>query len=258
MDGTEGSLVDVPGGRVWVRRWEAGGPERPPILLLHDSLGSVEQWRDFPEALAAAASRPVLAYDRLGFGRSSPRAGRPSFAFVAEEAEGVFPALREALGIGDFALFGHSVGGAMALAIAAAHRGCEAVVTECAQAFVEERTLAGIREARARFQDPAAFARLERYHGDKARWVLDAWTEVWLAEGFRDWNLDAVLPRVTCPILAIHGEGDPFGSSAFPRRIVTGAGGLAASVLLGGCAHVPHRERRAEVLRLAAGFLECT
>jgi pimeloyl-ACP methyl ester carboxylesterase len=114
------SLVEVPGGSVFVRHWRVRHSDRPPIILLHDSLGSVDLWRDFPAALAHATTRPVLAYDRLGFGRSTPRSERPSVEFIAEEAETCFPALQRALGIPRFALFGHSVGGAMALVIAAA------------------------------------------------------------------------------------------------------------------------------------------
>lgn len=156
------SFVDAPGGgRLFVRSWNIACGAAAPILLLHDSLGSVEQWRDFPEALARATGRRVVAYDRLGFGQSSPRSARPSAGFIAEEGTRYFPALARALGITRCALFGHSVGGAMALGIAASHpQLVEAVITEAAQAFVEARTLAGIRSAAAQFADPAQFARL--------------------------------------------------------------------------------------------------
>ena len=247
--------VDVPGGRVFLRRWTPAVTQRAPLVLLHDSLGSVEQWRDFPLALAAATLREVIAYDRLGFGKSSARDALPSPDFIAEEGTVHFPALRDALGLERYALFGHSVGGAMAIAIAANDARCEAVVTESAQAFVEARTLEGIRAAKAQFADPAQFAKLARWHGDKARWVLQAWTAVWLASAFQSWSLDALLPRVACPVLAIHGDRDEFGSVAFPQRIAERAGGVSQAVVLEGCGHVPHRERRDEVLRLAADFL---
>jgi pimeloyl-ACP methyl ester carboxylesterase len=227
-----------------------------PVLLLHDSLGSVDQWRDFPAALAEGTGRAVLAYDRLGFGQSTPRRDLPSREFISEEANEVFPVLREALDLRAFVLFGHSVGGAMALAIAAsAGPACEGVVTESAQAFVEERTLAGIREARAGFQDPASFQRLVRWHGERARWVLDAWTETWLSPAFRSWNLDAVLPGVICPVLALHGDRDEFGSGAFPERIVGGVAGPARMAILEDCGHVPHRERPEEVVGRVVDFL---
>jgi pimeloyl-ACP methyl ester carboxylesterase len=254
--GISESLAEVPGGRVFVRRFSAPGVNRPPIILLHDSLGSVEQWRDFPAALSDATGREVIAYDRLGFGRSAARTRLPSVHFVREEAQGYFPALQRALGITDFVLFGHSVGGAMALSIAAVNGGCRAVVTEAAQAFVEPRTLSGIEEAKKQFEQPGQFDRLVRWHGEKARWVLDAWTSVWLSPQFAAWSLDEELARVRCPVLAIHGDKDEFGSVEFPRRIAAGVKGPSQLALLAGCGHVPHRERKEEVLRLCASFLE--
>ena len=255
--GVSEALIEVPGGSVFVRRWSLGHGSDAPIVLLHDSLGSVDQWRDFPAALAAAARRDVIAYDRLGFGRSTPRQERPSVDFISEEARTSFPAMKHALGITRLALLGHSVGGAMALVIAASHgESCEAVITEAAQAFVEPRTLAGIRSARAQFGDPEHFEKIARWHGDKARWVLDAWTEVWLSAEFSSWQLDPYLDRVTCPVLAIHGELDEYGSAEFPRRITSKVKGPAELVILKQCGHVPHRERREEVLRLTSSFLE--
>lgn len=248
--------VAVPGGDLFVRRWEAEPAGRAPIVLLHDSLGCVDLWRDFPAALAAATSRTVFAYDRLGFGQSSPRSGSPSLNFIDEEAALHFPALADALGLDRAILFGHSVGGAMALSIAAHHPDrCKAVITESAQAFVEERTLDGIRTAKAGFADPEAFARLTRWHGERARWVLDAWTETWLAPEFRTWSLNARLGAICCPVLALHGDGDEFGSAAFPRRIADGVAGPARMEILPSCGHVPHREMTAEVLQRARDFL---
>ena len=244
--------VAVPGGDLFVRRWRGGSGA--PIVLFHDSLGSVEQWRAFPARLADATGRDVVAYDRLGFGKSSPRRERPSPRFVEEEAE-VFAALLSALGLSRAALFGHSVGGAMALAIAAAHGdACEAVVSESAQAFVEERTLEGIRAAMRRF-DAEGLARLEKWHGGKAPWVLDAWAGRWLDPEFRGWTLDPILAKVARPVLAIHGDRDEFGSDAFPRRIAKGVRGPSELALLSDCGHVPHRERPEEIVKLVAGFL---
>lgn len=253
---SEDIRVAIPGGEVFVRRWRpVDAASHTPLILLHDSLGCVELWRDFPEQLARRLQRPVLAYDRLGFGRSSPRTAIPGPDFIDEEAQRDFPALRAALGIGRYALFGHSVGGGMALAIAASDEHCLAVVSESTQAFVEPRTLAGIREAQAVFEAPARFERLERAHGDKARWVLDAWTRVWLSPAFADWNLDAQLARIHCPVLAIHGDRDEYGSVAFPRRIAEGVGGAAETMVVPGCGHVPHRERVDAVLDRVVSFL---
>lgn len=250
--------VPIVDGTLFVRRWDPPGARAmPPLVLLHDSLGSVGLWRDFPAQLATSLARPVLAYDRAGFGHSSPRSDAASPGFIDDEATRVFPALRDALGLDAFALFGHSVGGAMAIAIAATQgEACRFVVAESAQAFVEPRTLAGIRAAKARFQDPAAFERLSKWHGERARWVLSAWTDVWLDERFRDWSLDAWLPRVRCPVLAIHGDRDEYGSVAFPRRIADGVAGPARCEVMEDTGHVPHRERPEAVLQRVTGFVE--
>jgi pimeloyl-ACP methyl ester carboxylesterase len=253
----EDTRVDVDGGRIFVRQWTPDAAASvPPLVLLHDSLGSVELWRDFPAALARCLGRRVIAYDRLGFGRSSACERAPSLDFILEEAQAHFPALRDALGLERYGLFGHSVGGAMAVVIAALDgTRCRLIVTESAQAFVEARTLDGIRAAQAQFENADAFARLERWHGAKARWVLDAWTQAWLDPAFADWNLDAWLPRVCCPVLAIHGDRDEYGSAAFPERIARGVQGPAECVILDGCGHVPHRERPERVLALVSRFL---
>ncbi|HQR44966.1 MAG TPA: alpha/beta hydrolase [Thermoanaerobaculia bacterium] len=247
----------VPGGEVFVRQWDPGPGGKLPFVLLHDSLGSVEQWRAFPDALATATSRRVVAYDRVGFGRSSPRTDPPSAGFIDDEAKLSFPAVARELALHGYVLFGHSVGGAMALTIAA-HQpdSCHAVITESAQAFVAERTLAGIRAAKEGFRDAAQFSKLTRWHGERARWVLEAWTEAWLSPAFRTWSLDDRLGKIQCPVLAIHGDTDEYGSCDFPRRIATGVRGPAQMEILAACGHVPHREKEGEVLRLVRAFLE--
>jgi pimeloyl-ACP methyl ester carboxylesterase len=225
-------------------------------VLLHDSLGCVELWRDFPARLAAATGRRVIAYDRLGFGRSGARVYPPSFDFIAEEATTGFAALRERLGLERFAVLGHSVGGGMAVNIAARHaQACTALVTIAAQAFVERRTLDGLHAARAAFAEPGAVERLARYHGDKARWVLSAWLDTWLDPAFADWSLAPVLPRVRCPLLVLHGELDEYGSTAHPRLIGELAGQPAGVQILPGVGHVPQREQPDEVVRRVATFL---
>jgi pimeloyl-ACP methyl ester carboxylesterase len=132
---------------------------------------------------------------------------------------------------------------------------CEALVTIAAQARVEEQTLAGLRTARALFADPAQLERLGRHHGDKARWVLAAWLDTWLDPAFAGWTLAPVLPRVTCPVLALHGEDDDYGSAAQPRMIGELSAGPARVEILPGVGHVPQRERPDDVVRHVAGFL---
>ena len=250
--------ITCPNGRLFTREWRTEGiePAGSPLVLLHDSLGCVELWREFPALLATATGRRVIAYDRLGFGRSDARAARPSAHFVAKEATTAFPAVREQLGIVRFVAIGHSVGGGMAVEIAAhERRDCVALVTLSAQAFVEDRTIAGLSLAKEHFADPAQVERLSRYHGDKAAWALDAWLATWLDPAYAGWTLADVLPRVTCPVLAIHGAQDEYGSSAHPTLIGERAGGPARVEILEGVGHLPHRERPELVVRLIADFL---
>ncbi|QQP94964.1 alpha/beta fold hydrolase [Lysobacter enzymogenes] len=247
--------IATPHGRLFAQRWHAGG-DAAPIVLLHDSLGCVELWRDFPAALAAATARDVVAYDRLGFGRSDPHPGRLDAGFIAAEAGAGFAHVREAFALEHFVAFGHSVGGGMAVGCAARYPAqCRALVTESAQAFVEDRTRDGILAARAAFAEPGQVERLGKYHGDKAAWVLSAWIDTWLAPAFADWNLDAQLAGVHCPTLAVHGERDEYGSVRHPERIAAGVRGPATLSVLPGCGHVPHRERAGETLDLIAAWL---
>jgi pimeloyl-ACP methyl ester carboxylesterase len=252
----EAFRVDVPGGRVFVKRWVPGSDtKKSPVILLHDSLGSVDLWRDFPPKLAEGLSRCVVAYDRLGFGKSDARDSLPSIGFIEEEAIKYFPAIKEQLAVRRYVLLGHSVGGGMAIHIAAHDPDCQAVVTVSAQAFVENRTVKGIQEAKRMFDQPGQIERLEKWHGPKAAWVLRAWTDRWLSARFKDWSLRPAIERVHCPVLSIHGDSDEYGSSAFPEFIVNHSGGPAGMLLMENCGHMPHKEKPQEVIRAAKEFL---
>lgn len=203
--------------------------------------------------LARQTSRTVIAYDRIGFGRSDPYPGSIGFDFVAREAEEIVAQLCTALGLGHFVACGHSVGGGMAIETAARFPDrCEALVTMAAQAFVEERTVQGITAAARQFRTTEALARLRRYHGEKAEWVVDAWVDTWLAPEFAAWNVDEALAKITCPILAIHGDGDEYGSVEHPVRI---AGERNEIRILPGAGHVLHREDPAGLAASIARFL---
>jgi len=253
--------IETGQGHLLARCWQTPGRDGDadscaPIVLFHDSLGCVELWRGFPALLAEHTGRTVIAYDRLGFGQSDRRTDRLGVNFIQEEAQRFFPLLREQMGFDRFIAFGHSVGGGMATHCAAMHASCEALITESAQAFVEDRTRAGIMEAQELFREPESRARLQRYHGDKTDWVLDAWIGTWLSPAFADWSLREVLPQVRCPTLVIHGSDDEYGSHLHPELIARSVGGTAQLEILAGTRHVPHREQESLVLRKVSDFLE--
>ncbi len=244
-------------GRLHAKIWN--GPHAahpPPFVLFHDSLGCVALWRDFPEKLAAATERAVIAYDRLGFGKSDAHPGNLDFKLIRDEASYVLPALRKQFAFDQFIAFGHSVGGGMAIECAAAFPDlCVALITESAQTFVEDRTLDGIRDARRAFAQDAQVERLRKYHGDKAAWVLSAWVDTWLAPEFAAWNLDRALTQVRCPVLAIHGGRDEYGSIRHPERIAALANAPVTLKILAQYGHVPHREAESAVLEWVANFV---
>ncbi|WP_370599662.1 alpha/beta fold hydrolase [Pseudomonas nitroreducens] len=243
-------------GQLFAQDWTPDETRGEPILLLHDSLGCVALWRDFPEQLARTTGRPVIAYDRLGFGRSERYPGALPLGFIDDEARVNLPALQQHFGFERCVVFGHSVGGAMAVACAAQHpQACAALITESAQAFVEHQTRDGIRAAEQEFAQEGQLERLQKYHGEKAFWVLRAWVDTWLSNDFSDWNLDAELALVKCPILSLHGEQDEYGSAAHPERLTSVPGVPSVLKLLPDCGHVPHRQQQAVVLEAVEEFL---
>lgn len=252
--------VKTTAGRLFVKDWTPADQvdaEQVPIVLFHDSLGCIALWKDFPQAVAAATGRKVIAYDRLGFGRSNPNPQLLDVSFVLDEASGSFAALLEALELQNFIALGHSVGGGMAIACAAAFpERCRGVITLSAQAFVEDRTLEGIRQAQQAFARPGQLERLSKYHGDKAVWVLSAWVDTWLSDSFSQWSLNDSLTKIRCPLLAIHGSDDEYGSARHPERIVSLPSGPATMEILPDCGHVPHREKPDAVIAMIRTFLE--
>lgn len=243
-------------GDLFVKTWI---PEivksKTSIVLLHDSLGSCAQWRDFPEKLANTLSMKVIAYDRAGFGNSYTRHHLPSINFIEEEARVYFPQLKAALELKKFIVIGHSVGGGMAINIAANEEDCLGAVTISAQAFIEKRTIEGIQNAKQAFQQPEMLSKIAKWHGEKAQWVIDAWTEVWLSEKFRDWELCQV-NYVSCPLLVIHGDNDEYGSEAFPIYIAQNSTANGEIEIIENCGHMPHVTHADVVLKAIASFIK--
>ena len=256
---TKDSWIQTEQGALFARAWttQDSAIHDAPIVLLHDSIGCVELWRGFPAALATSTRRTVNAYDRLGFGRSDPHPGRLEIGFIRDEAHTFFPLVRAHFGFDAFVALGHSVGGIMATYCAAQYRAaCQALVTESAQTYPEDKTLDGIRAAKEQFGQPEHFQRLQRYHGDKTRWVLDAWINTWLSPEFASWSLRDVLPQVRCQTLAIHGTEDEYGSTVHAERIAGSVSGPSELVLMPGVRHVPHREQEQQVVSHVARFLD--
>ena len=243
-------------GKIFARVWSNPLTSQNPIVLFHDSLGSVDLWRNFPELLSEATQRTVITYDRPGFGKSCEVHQSQSTQFIADEAVNAFADVRRQLGLQRFVALGHSVSGGMAIHCAAHYQSnCEAVITLAAQSFVEDRTLEGIRVAQQLFKDPRQVERLKKYHGNKTQWVLDAWINTWLADAFSDWSLKTILPQVKTKLLAIHGINDEYGTTEHPQQIVDFTGGPSRMILMENTAHFPHREHPQQVIDAVKEFL---
>lgn len=226
------------------------------IVMLHEGLGSTDMWRDFPERLAAATGCRALAYSRHGYGRSTPLDQPRTVEYMHEEARFWLPSILERLGIRRPVLFGHSDGASIALIHAAQPQSdVRALVALAPHVKVEEITVRSIAEARTAYAGSDLRERLSRYHADvdSAFW---GWNRIWLDPAFRSWNIESLLPSIRCPVLAIQGEDDEYGTMDQIDSI--GRRAPAATLLpLPACRHSPHRDRPEAVLeatrRLLAG-----
>lgn len=228
-------------------------PGRPTVVLLHDGLGATGSWRTLPQRLAEALDANTLAYDRWGYGRSQ---ARPVFVDRFMEAEvPTLLELLEHLGIERPCLLGHSDGGSIALLCAAWHprRVC-AVVTEAAHTFVEPETQAGIRDLAALQAAGRTPPWLGKLHGERADQLLSAWSDHWLSPVHARWDIRAELPRVRCPVLAVQGDADEFGTQAQVDSILAAVPG-AQSWIVSGCGHTPHTQAEDAFLERVVEFL---
>jgi pimeloyl-ACP methyl ester carboxylesterase len=235
--------------------WHGGArSEAPPIVMVHQGLGSLALWKDFPQRLADATRRRVLAYSRLGHGKSDPLAGPHGVDFMHAEALEILPQLFDSLGVYNPVLFGHSEGASIALIHAArAHRPVAGVVALAPHVFVERYGLDSIAAARRAYLDGDLREKLARYHDDveSAFW---GWNDIWLHPDFVAWNIEALLPEIACPVLAIQGVDDEYGTMEQLDRIERGVRG-ARRLELAACGHSPHRDQPDAVLAAVTSFL---
>jgi pimeloyl-ACP methyl ester carboxylesterase len=218
----------------------------PLLLFLHEGLGSTSLWRDVPGEIGERSGLPVLIYDREGYGRSDPlRTGRTR-AYLHDYAWRELPALLAALDEHrPLVLIGHSDGGTIALLFAARFPDrVVGIVTEAAHVFVEPEALAGIRRAVIEFEQGDLRDRLRRYHGEKTDATFRAWSDTWTSGGFRGWNIEAEIGTVVCPILALQGADDEYGTPAQLDSIRNHVSGPCRTILLPDCGHVPHFQSR--------------
>lgn len=228
---------------------------RPTLVLLHEGLGSVALWRDFPAQLAQASGCRTLVWSRLGHGHSAALPAPRTPSYLHEEALQRLPALLAALDIEQPLLIGHSDGGSIALLYAAAWPDRVAgVVVLAPHEFVEEEALAGIRLAGEAYANSDWPQKLGRYHAYPDA-VFRAWHDTWLAPEFRSWDITACLPAIRCPVLAIQGEDDEYATMRQVECIAEAAADVDL-LKLADCRHSPHRDQPQAVVAAIVGLLD--
>jgi pimeloyl-ACP methyl ester carboxylesterase len=240
VDGLHVEVADLPGDGA-----------RRALVLLHEGLGSVGLWRDFPRALHAATGRRVVIFSRFGHGRSDPPRAPRTPAFFHEEADDVLPALLAQLDAPEPLLVGHSDGASIALVHAARHP-VSGLALLAPHVFLEDSMVPPIRVTRREFEEGELRARLARHHDDPDV-AFHGWCDVWLDPAMRDWSLEPEAAEVVAPTLLIQGAEDEYASLAHLERIEARVRGPVRRLVVPG-GHSPHLEQAEAVVEAIAAF----
>ncbi len=228
--------------------------QRTMIVLLHEGLGSIAMWKDFPEILAVTTAHPVLVYSRHGHGRSAQLTQTRSVDYMHHEATTVLPELLSQLEVCNPLFIGHSDGASISIIHAGSGNAVSGLVLMAPHVFVEGVGIDAIAEAKRAFEATDLEARLGRYH-DHPETMFRGWNDIWLHADFRRWNIESFLPAIRSPLLVIQGEDDPYGTLAQVDSIERGAGGPVRKLVLPGCGHSPHIDCRNDTVEAIDGFV---
>ena len=227
----------------------------PTIVMLHEGLGCVALWRDFPAKLAAATGWGVFAYSRAGYGQSDPVDLPRPLDYMTREARVSLPRVLDAIGLRRGILLGHSDGASIA-AIYAGDRVDDRVKGLALMAphlFTEASGLVSIAEARAAYENGDLRAKLAKYHRD-VDCAFRGWNDAWLDPGFNAWNIEASVERWRVPALLIQGADDQYGTLAQIRAIEERSPEAVEAVVLSACRHSPHIDQPRATLDAITGF----
>lgn len=232
------------------------GESLPTLLFLHEGLGSVAQWRDFPDRVAAATACPAFIYSRRGYGASDPPIEPRPVRFMHDEALEVLPAVRAHFGLDDVILFGHSDGASIAIIHAGARAGSvRGLVLEAPHVFVEPVCVESIARVHQTYASSGLAEGLARYHGSNTEAMFRSWADVWLRPAFLEWNIEQYLEPIEAPVLVIQGQDDEYGTVRQVQAVTSQVSGPAQSLLLHHCGHSPHRDQPEAVLHACVGFI---
>lgn len=227
-------------------RWIGPAPERAPTLVfLHEGLGCVALWKDFPERVAAATGCGVLVYSRAGYGGSDPVALPRPLTYMHHEALDVLPRVLDAANVRQAILLGHSDGASIALVNAGGVHDARVLGAAilAPHVFNEQLAVDSIRQAKIAFEQGSLRDGLERYHGSNVDVAFRGWNDAWLDPGFRHWNLEEYLEPIDIPLLLIQGKDDEYGTAAQIQAIERQVSGPVDTLWLAQCGHSPHRDQ---------------
>ena len=227
----------------------------PTIVFLHEGLGSITQWRNFPAEICSRTGFGGLVYNRQGHGRSSPLVTSRSVDFMHEEALDVLPRLLEAFEITQPILVGHSDGASIALIYAGSGGEAASLVLEAPHVFVEDVTVTRITALRDAYRTSDLRTKLARYHGENTDMLFDTWTDVWLRAEFRPWNIEPYVDGVRCPTLVLQGRQDDYGTDRQMNAITSRLRGRWDARLLDRCGHAPHLDQQTVVSDMVTQFI---
>jgi pimeloyl-ACP methyl ester carboxylesterase len=251
--------LDAGGHRLEYAWWGPPPEQAPTLVFLHEGLGSVAQWRDFPRLLSDATGFGAFAFSRLGYGRSDRVELPRPLRYMHDEAV-LLPEVLSAVGIKDFVLVGHSDGASIAIIYAGSGRqaGLNGLILEAPHVFAEPVGLESIEKAQQAFLTTDLPQKLAKYHGANLEGAFWGWNRAWLDPGFRLWNLESYLPQIQVPTLVIQGEDDQFGTIKQVDAVQRQIGGAVQALLLPQCGHSPHRDHPKEVLEAMSRFVKRT
>lgn len=236
----------------WIEVGHSSSPTT--IIFLHEGLGCIEMWKDYPEALCNALKVRGIVYDRSGYGKSEGSLKDRKNTYLHEAADELSKLIQNwqiELPI----LYGHSDGGSIALIYAAQHpENIKAVITEAAHVFNEPETIEGVKEARP-WMKAGKMEGLRKYHGERFQEVFYAWNDIWLDDSFKDWNISDLLPNIVCPQLIIQGTNDQYGTLKQVETIQQLTSGKTIAFTPNNCGHAPFKEQREKVIEAAIQFI---
>ena len=258
--GSEGRTGRLEAGAAQLEyRWIGPPPKAAATLVfLHEGLGCVALWKDFPDRVAEATGLGVLVYSRRGYGESDPVELPRPLTYMHEEALEVLPEVLDAAGIRSAIMVGHSDGASIALIHAGGVRDSRVrgLVLMAPHVFNEEISVRSIRAAKEAYERGGLRDQLARYHGDNVDNAFWGWNRAWLDPGFVQWNIEEFVPRIEVPLLLIQGEDDQYGTQRQVHAIRDRAPGPVELLMLPDCRHSPHRDQSAATLAAIRGFVE--